>query len=223
MRTVGIIGFGKLGTVIARLAVAGGWRALIVPSPRQKAVALVLSIMAPGAEVATVGEVVRDADIVVVTVPYGKAASFDWSALDGKIVVDPMNYWAAVDGDPVPGADAFGSSSEHTASRNPRMRLVKAFNHLGYHDLEEESQHGWAPPGGKPVRALGLASDDEDAKAIVAELVTASGFEPVDVGSLAAGARLETGTPVFGRAMSAAELRELIGTPDSARDPTTGI
>ncbi len=49
--TVGIFGLGKLGTALARLAIAGGHRVLVVGSPRQHALDLVVSVLVPGAEV----------------------------------------------------------------------------------------------------------------------------------------------------------------------------
>ncbi len=204
MKTVGIFGMGKLGTVIGRLALAGGWRVLVAPSPRQTAPELIIGFMIPGAEVVDAAQLVDQSDLIVASVPHAKADQLPWQSFDDKIVIDPMNHWEPVDGPMDPRARQAASLSQYTASRNPRMRLVKALGQLGYHDLEELSSHNATDDA---RRALGLASDDLAAKAEVADLVTSLGFDPVDLGGLPAGAALDAGAPLFGRALTANQLR----------------
>lgn len=212
MSTLGIFGLGKLGTVIGRLALAGGWQVLVAPSPRQTAPELIIGFMIPGAEVVSADALIQRSDVIVASVPHAKADQLPWHLLDGKVVVDPMNHWEPVDGPIDPAARAAASLSEHTAGRNRGMRLVKALGQLGYHDLEELSAHN-APQGQR--RALALASDDEAAKQQVAELIAALGFDPVDLGPLHQGRVLEAGAPLFGRALSSEQLRAELGEQPS--------
>lgn len=193
VNTLGIIGAGKVGTALGRLATAAGWSVLLAGSPRQAMQALIIETMVPGARLVSEADVVKAADIVVIAIPFSKSSSIDWTALDGKIVVDAMNHWHTVDG-PVPDhIEITSSTAEYTRDRNPAIRLVKSFNHLGYHELETDAR----PAGDPDRRGMAVASDHEDAAVAVARLVDGLGFDPVITG-LADGHLMEPDGPVFG-------------------------
>lgn len=203
---VGIFGAGKVGTALARLLVASGHEVLISGSPRQTALDLLVSVVAPGARVATPAELVAAADVIVLAIPFSKAGTLPWESFDGRLVVDAMNYWPAVDGN-IAEIDADPrTTSEINAARNPRARLVKSLNHLGYHEMEDDSM----APGSPLRRALAVVGDDDAARAVVAAIIDAIGFDPVDGGALRHGRALEPGHPAFGRELSAGELAVLL-------------
>jgi hypothetical protein len=58
---------------------------------------------------------VADADIVVLAIPLHRFGDIDPTLLDGKLVVDAMNYWPTSDG--VLSAFEHGGSSEIVARR----------------------------------------------------------------------------------------------------------
>jgi predicted dinucleotide-binding enzyme len=121
---VGIIGAGRIGTVMAQIASRGGRQVVISNSRGPESLASLVEELGEGVTAGTV-EDAAGADIVVLAVMWPQVpqavAGLDW---DGRILIDPTN-----DFDPT---DLGGrTSSEVVADLVAPARVVKAANTLG--------------------------------------------------------------------------------------------
>ena len=200
---IGILGAGKLGTVLARIAVAAGYEVRISGSGDPKYIALSVEVSARGAVATTAVAALDGADLVILAIPLHRVDSLPREALAGHIVIDATNYWAAVDGALPDFTTAPGGTSSVVASKFPDARIVKALGHVAYQELDAHARDAQRI-------ALGIASDDTDAADAVAGFVDRLGFEPVRIGALAAGIALQAGSRAFGAALRGETLLRIV-------------
>jgi predicted dinucleotide-binding enzyme len=206
MPRIAVLGAGHSGPVIARAAMAAGYPVSIAASGDPAQLKLIAQVLIPGAEPRWAADAVASADIVVLAIPLHTFAALDPSLVAGKLVVDIMNYWPAVDGVVPMFDDRQGGSSEIVQRRLASSTVVKALNHIGYHELDDQRR----PPGSPERRALGVAADEPRALGVVADLVERIGYDAVRLDSLSAGRLLEPGGPVFGVSLQLAEFERAL-------------
>lgn len=224
MTTLGILGAGKVGTTVARAALAAGYDVRIAASGPAADIALIVDVLTPGAVADDAAGVVAAADLVILATPLRKFRGLDPELLAGKPVLDAMNHWVDNDG-ALAELDEHPSSSEMVAAHLSRTLLGKSLNHIGYHELEEDG----LPAGTPGRRALAVASDHPETRELATELIERLGFDAVDAGPLAAGRALEPATPIFVEAHEAPALRRLLaeagfpppGTPAGPASPAS--
>jgi predicted dinucleotide-binding enzyme len=203
---LGIVGAGKLGTTIARAAIAAGYDVAVSGSGPANDIALTVDVLAPGARAVTTEEVVDHTDVIVLAVPTHSFRELPREPFAGKILIDAMNYWPPVDGDDPELAAADHGTSVVVQDHFSSARVVKSLNQLGYHELEENRRSKGAP--GRV--AVGAAGDDRAALAAVLRLIDRLGFDPVDAGSLEHGVALQPDGSPFAVTYTADELRDLL-------------
>jgi 8-hydroxy-5-deazaflavin:NADPH oxidoreductase len=211
-RRLGIVGAGKVGTTIARAAMAAGYDVAISGSGSAERIALIVDVLAPGARAVTTSEVVGFADLLVLAVPMHRFRELPNDLFDGKVLVDAMNYWEDIDGVDEELATAPAGTSVVVQHRFAPARVVKSLNHLGYYEFWE----GRRPRGASGRIALAAAGDDRAAVAAVMQLIERLGFDAVDAGPLEAGLALEPDGPVFGIAHGARQLASLLWSEASS-------
>lgn len=212
---VGIFGAGKSGVAIARRAIAAGHQAHIATSGPADRTSLITTILTTGAVAVEAADLAARSDVVVLAVPLRRYRELPLDTLAGKVVIDVMNYWPPVDGTLPAFEDTASTSSEVVREALPASAsLVKTFNHIGYHEIEELAR----PAGSQGRVALGVAGDDPGTVSTVARLVDDLGFDTVPAGPLSAGAALQPGSPLFGADLDATALRR--GLTDARAEST---
>lgn len=206
VKTIGILGAGKVGIVLAQLALKAGYLVYIAGSGNPEKIALSVKILAPGAHAVTKEEAAQKANIVILALPLSKFKTIPAKELTGKLVIDSMNHWFEVDGpreDTIPGIE---SSSEAVQEFIPDSRVVKALSHMGYHELFDNP----VPEGAPGRKAIAIAGDNEEDVKTVAGFINTLGFDPLPIGELSNGRALEPGQKAFGANVDAERLHSLI-------------
>jgi 8-hydroxy-5-deazaflavin:NADPH oxidoreductase len=204
MKTIGLIGAGRIGTQLARLAVTHGYDVVISNSRGPETLSSLVAELGPNARGATPEQAAAAGDVVIVTIPLKNYRAVPVAPLAGKIVIDTNNYYPQRDGH-IPELDNESTTtSELLQAHLPASKVVKAFNHIYSAALTTDGQ----PAGTKNRRALVIAGDDKTAKETVARLIDQFGFDVVDAGPLKEGWRIQRDTPGYGPRRTAGELRK---------------
>jgi len=146
------------------------------------------------------------ADVIVLATPpvAFEQLGADYGALmRGKIVIDISNPRVDREG---PIADEWleRGTGVSMAEFFPGTRFVKAFNTV--------NPRNFANPVRDGVRVgVPIASDDEEASRVTAQLVRDMGLDPVIVGPLTRAKEFDRGSPIWETGASAQEIREALG------------
>lgn len=181
---IAVIGTGNVGRALGSSLAHAGHMVTFAARDEGKTRQVADEVGASAA--ATPAEAARDADAIIIAVPYGEldatAAEVRASAA-GKVVVDATNPLKAdYSGLANVGAP---SDAERLASLLPEAHVAKAFNTLFAAVQADPTTHG------STLDVL-YATDDDQAGRTVSELATSIGFRPVCVGPLAAARELES-------------------------------
>jgi hypothetical protein len=210
MKTLGLIGSGRIGSTVARLAVDAGHDVVLSNSRGPETLAELVAELGPRARAATGAEAAAAGDLVLVTVPLVAYPSLPAAALAGKTVLDTGNYYPQRDGQ-IAGLDNGSlTDSGYLAQHLPGARVVKVFNNIFFKHLLNLAR----PAGAADRSYLPIAGDNTGAKADAVAFLDSIGYGAVDDGSLADSWRQQPGTPVYGPPYG--EFENEKGTPADA-------
>lgn len=193
MTTYGLIGSGNIGGILARLLVSAGHDVVLSNSRGPDTLTDLVATLGDRARAGTVEDATTSGDIVVVTIPLKAYSSVPVEPLAGKVVIDTNNYYPERDGHIAELDEETTTVSELLQSHLPTSRVVKAFNSIYAGHLASQGR----PAGDPQRRAVPIAGDDADAKAIVRTLLGELGFDAVDAGPLSEGWRFQRDTGAY--------------------------
>jgi hypothetical protein len=202
---IGVIGSGRIGGTVGELWAKAGHDVMFSSLDLEADKKLAARV---GAKAGTPAEAAAFGEVLLFSVPYKALPQLGRDlagSIKGKVVLDTANPYPERDGEMAVAVRAKGTG---VASPEflPGARLVRAFNSVGWTKLQSEAHRA-----GDKV-AIPLAADDPAALRIAMRLVRDAGFEPVVVGGLARAKEFDVGTPVYGKALTAAELRKGLGS-----------
>jgi 8-hydroxy-5-deazaflavin:NADPH oxidoreductase len=209
---IGIIGSGNIGSTLGELWIKADHE-VFFSSRHPDQLQDLVKRLGPKAHAGTPREAVNFGDVVLISVPYAALPEIGKDLakeLPGKIVLDTCN--------PVPNRD--GKMAEQARAKGtgiaspeylPGTRLVRAFNTLNYQRLRSAA--------GRPGErlAIPIAGNDKQAIEVASRLVEDAGFEPVLVGPLTSAQRFDQGGPLYGKFVTARELRQLMTETEGNR------
>jgi predicted dinucleotide-binding enzyme len=187
LESVGIIGAGRIGQAMARIASRAGRPVVIAHREAPQSLASMVQQLGAGVSAGTVKEA-AGADMVVLAVMWPDVpqavAGLEW---EGRILIDPTNNF-----DP---SDLNGrTSSEVVADLVAPARVVKTANIFAADLLASDPRQA----GGQ--RVMFLSGDNADAKSAVGGMFEDAGFFVIDLGGLREGGQMhQFGAPLAGQ------------------------
>jgi 8-hydroxy-5-deazaflavin:NADPH oxidoreductase len=203
---IGIIGAGRIGGTMGEHWVKAGHE-IMLSSRHPENLKELAAKLGPRARVGTPREAAAFGDVVFIAVPYSAIPEIgrDYAAeLKGKVVVNASNPIPRRDGPMAEEAQKKGAGVADTEFL-PGTRVARAFTFPGAGVFQSEANR----PGERI--AVAVAADDKEAMAVASRLVRDAGFEPVPVGPLARAKDFQPGTAIFGKAMTAREMKQALG------------
>ena len=203
MATIGIIGAGKIGSHVAKAAIAAGYDVVIANSRGPQTLDALVAELGEHARADTAAGAAAAADFAVVTIPFAAVPTVPVAELAGKVVLDTNNYYFERDGHFAAIDDGSETVTGVLQAHLPGSKVAKAFNHIFASDITTSG----APAGATHRRALGTASDFAEAVELVTRFQDAIGFDTVNAGPLSESWRLDRDQPAYGSVQDAEQMR----------------
>lgn len=186
---IGILGAGKLGMTLAKLGVDAGYQVNISGSNDPQKIKLSVDVLATGAVPHWTKDLIKESDVIFFAMPLSKYQQIPAALLKDKLIIDSMNFWWEIDGKENDYYDDSQTSSEAVQKYFAPTTVIKAFNHMGYHDLASMPNQN---------RVIVYAGDNEVALEKVKQIIQDFGFVPYYLGSLKQTKVLQPSGVLFG-------------------------
>lgn len=175
--TIAVIGTGSVGSALGpRFASIGHEVIYGSRSPNREDIQALVAATRNGASAAIPIEAVRDADIVIIAVPWTAAEQvvLGLGDLSGKIIIDPINPRIVNDAG-YADYPSHISMAEKIQALAPNAHVVKAFNTISADTMIDPTivDH--------PI-TIPLVGNDDPSKVLIAEMLEQLGYETIDFG-----------------------------------------
>jgi predicted dinucleotide-binding enzyme len=203
---IGIIGAGRIGGTMGEHWVRAGHE-VYFSSRHPENLKELVDRLGPRARAGTPREAAAFGEVVFIAVPYSALPEIGRdlaSELKGKVVVNASNPIPRRDGPVAEDAQKKGAGLADMELL-PGTRIARAFTFPGAATFKSEAHRA-----GDRV-AVAVAADDKEAMEVAARLVRDAGFEPVLVGPLRRAKDFQPGSAVFGKTMTAREMKQALG------------
>lgn len=204
---IAIIGTGNIGAALTRRFTQLGHEVAVANSRGPETLQALAT--ETGAKPGTVVDIVRGADVIVVTIPEKNIPNLPSTLFAdvpaSTVVIDTGNYYPKQRDGRIQEIED-GMTESRWVSNQLRRPVVKVFNNIYAVHLQEKG----LPSGSTGRIALPVAGDDDKAKSVVMNLVDELGFDPVDAGLIDESWRQQPGTPCYGADFDADALRQAL-------------
>lgn len=211
---IGILGTGSIGSTLAEKLSHAGHQVKVTNTRDMAELQKIATRL--GAAAATIKDVVKDVDVIILSIPFNAYKDLPRNLLqdvpEEVVVMDTSNYYPLRDGK-LPGLE--GNTESEYISKTLGRPVIKAFNHILAHTFKHKGKA--ANEEGRI--AISIAGDNEAHKKVAAEIVDITGFDTVDGGSLALSWRQEPGTPAYCTELNAAELQQALQKAEKGKAP----
>lgn len=179
---IGIIGSGNIGGNLGKHWAKAGHK-VIFSSRHPEELKSLVSEAGENAEAKSVTETFESkADVYVLAMPFkaiDKIAELYAGEYSNKVIIDATNPYPERDGEMAQEVrDANHSATEYTAMKFGTARIAKAFNTIKAEDLKN---HAFRT---QDKLAIPYATQDQNTKTIVKQLIEDIGFDSVYIGNL---------------------------------------
>jgi predicted dinucleotide-binding enzyme len=203
-KRISILGAGKIGLALATLWLRAG-HSICLGSRNPEKLQSVVDNLGLRVSIKYIGDAAASGEIIVLAVPYSAVndlTSQIKNEVKNKIIIDATNpFGLSPEGHVISTLGLNTTAGTYMTSLLPNSTIIRGFTHIMDELLVSR---GRKQPG---LFAIAIAGDDPAAKSIVADLVSDTGFIPVDIGTLLESAPLDPGGVLFPQLLTAADMK----------------